>query len=618
MSESPAAVFLSYASQDAQDAQRLAEAMRAAGLEVWFDQSELRGGDAWDQKIRRQIRECALFVPIVSANTNSRAEGYFRLEWKLAVDRSHLMADDAPFLFPVATEGIAEAQARVPDRFLQYQWMRLGRDSPEAIATRAKKLLAGEARPAIRKDEPTRRKSGRGRIWAFIGLAIAFYFVTLPIWRTPKREKAPPAVTAPAANEASEPVKLANRALQLTRKLNFMREDLVVGADLARKASELDPTLAKAWGARARVEYSWVNRYWDASETRRKAAQDFARRALALDPEEANALWVTGQVLMLQRSLPDAEAVLKRALKASPDDNYIRRSLASVAYQQGRIEESNGVLQEALQRDPRDPLTFIALSGSLVNTNWVKDRDPKNIEAGLAYLERSIEILPTAGALNWKAATLAAWRGDFEGALAVQDRLASLPHEETNEDRSIYLQMWIAMLARQPERALTVAGRTTSTYFQDQIVPGPVAWMKALAQHQAGRANAAAEEWRAAEAVLRSRLASAPDSLFTQAELAITLAMLGRKEEAAKQFARYDAAQREAGRLGMAHQVRFHAAMRDGKRTVAALREARKPMPLWFTDIALERDPWFDGVRGQPEFKALMKEIGEARNRRPS
>jgi len=73
------AVFLSYASQDTDAARRICEALRAAGIEVWFDQSELRGGDAWDQKIRHQIRDCALFVPIISANTASRPEGYFRL-----------------------------------------------------------------------------------------------------------------------------------------------------------------------------------------------------------------------------------------------------------------------------------------------------------------------------------------------------------------------------------------------------------------------------------------------------------------------------------------------------------------------------------------------------------
>jgi len=47
-----AAVFLSYASQDAEAARRVCEALRFAGVEVWFDQSELRGavkdGDVTD------------------------------------------------------------------------------------------------------------------------------------------------------------------------------------------------------------------------------------------------------------------------------------------------------------------------------------------------------------------------------------------------------------------------------------------------------------------------------------------------------------------------------------------------------------------------------------------
>jgi tetratricopeptide (TPR) repeat protein len=599
------AVFLSYASQDAEAAERITAALRAAGLEAWFDQSELRGGDAWDQKIRRQIRECALFIPLISANSNARAEGYFRLEWKLAVDRSHLMADDAPFLFPVAIDGTTEAEARVPDRFRDVQWMRLGKDSPEAIAARASKLLKGEARPDARAPPQSRGRLRRRHVWTFVGIAIGLYFITLPHWR-PKREAAP---TAAAVSQASEPVKLATRAVELTRKLGFTREDLAVAADLSRKASELDSTLAMAWGARARVEYSWVSRFWDPSEGRRKAAQDFAKRALALDPDEASALWTQAGVVAAQRALPEAEALLKRALKASPDDNYHRRALASVYQRQGRADEAIAVLDEAARRDPRDPLTPLSLAATHSNTSGIKDRQSANIDVGLAHLERSIQIKPTVGALNWKASSLAAWKGDFQVALATLDQLAGLPHDEVTEDRSIYLQMWIALLAGQPDRALAVAAQTTSTYFFDQIVPGPVAWMKALAHQQARRANAAAEEWRAAESVLRTRLAANPDSLQTQAELAITMAMLGRNAEAAKQFARYDAAMRDQGQPATASHVRFHAAMRDGNRTVEALREARKPMPLWFSDVALERDPWFDGVRGQPEFKALLAEL---------
>jgi TIR domain len=100
MTESSKALFLSYASEDSDAALRICMALRAAGIEVWFDQSELRGGDAWDQKIRRQIKSCALFMPLISARTRVRTEGYFRLEWKLAVDRSHLIATDHAFLVP--------------------------------------------------------------------------------------------------------------------------------------------------------------------------------------------------------------------------------------------------------------------------------------------------------------------------------------------------------------------------------------------------------------------------------------------------------------------------------------------------------------------------------------
>src|SRR5476649_2621368 len=138
------AVFLSYASQDAEAAKRICDSLRAAGVEVWFDQSELVGGDAWDQKIRKQIKECALLIPIISAATQARTEGYFRLEWRLADQRTHLMAKGRPFLLPVVIDDTRDADAHVPDSFTEVQWTRL-KDGGEgvAFAQRVKKLLGG-------------------------------------------------------------------------------------------------------------------------------------------------------------------------------------------------------------------------------------------------------------------------------------------------------------------------------------------------------------------------------------------------------------------------------------------------------------------------------------------
>jgi TolB-like protein/Tfp pilus assembly protein PilF len=140
------AVFLSYASQDAEAAARVCNALRAAGIEVWFDQSELRGGDAWDQSIRKQIKTCALFVPVVSQHTHQRAEGYFRLEWKLAVDRCYLMSADKPFLVPVVIDDTPDDDERVPEKFREVQWTRLSPgETPRDFATRIGRLLSGES-----------------------------------------------------------------------------------------------------------------------------------------------------------------------------------------------------------------------------------------------------------------------------------------------------------------------------------------------------------------------------------------------------------------------------------------------------------------------------------------
>jgi len=138
------AVFLSYASQDAEPARRICDALRAAGIEVWFDQSELRGGDAWDASIRKQIKECLFFVPLISANTNARSEGYFRREWNLAVNRMLDMAEDQPFLMPVVIDDTPEAAARVPERFREWQWTRMpGARAAAGFAERVMSLLAG-------------------------------------------------------------------------------------------------------------------------------------------------------------------------------------------------------------------------------------------------------------------------------------------------------------------------------------------------------------------------------------------------------------------------------------------------------------------------------------------
>ncbi|MSU47648.1 MAG: TIR domain-containing protein [Opitutus sp.] len=149
MSETAKAVFLSYASQDVAAALRICATLRAAGVEVWFDQDALVGGDAWDQKIRGQVSACALFVPVISANTQERQEGYFRLEWHLAEQRSLLIAKGRPFIVPVSIDATSERGALVPEAFTAVQWTKLaGGDASAPFVARVQKLLGGPSAAA--------------------------------------------------------------------------------------------------------------------------------------------------------------------------------------------------------------------------------------------------------------------------------------------------------------------------------------------------------------------------------------------------------------------------------------------------------------------------------------
>ena len=216
------AVFLSYASEDDAAAERIAIALRAAGIEVWFDKTELRGGDAWDRKIRKQIHDCALFVPVISVNTQARLEGYFRLEWRLAVERTHLMADAKPFLVPAVVDSTSDQVAEVPDAFRAVQWTRLrGGETPPTFIEHIQRLLSGEtasvpdrARPpgrAVASGAPTsggiaRPRTGvvYGAITAATVLALGYFALERLTRSGTGAQGAASIAVLPLANESGE------------------------------------------------------------------------------------------------------------------------------------------------------------------------------------------------------------------------------------------------------------------------------------------------------------------------------------------------------------------------------------------------------------------------------
>jgi TolB-like protein/predicted Zn-dependent protease len=538
MSEAHKAVFLSYASQDAEAAKRICEALRQAGVEVWFDQNELRGGDSWDAKIRKQIKECALFVPVISTNTNSRPEGYFRLEWKLAVDRSHLLADDHPFLFPIVIDDTPDATARVPDKFRDVQWTRLRLDeTPAELAKRVTRLLSGSAmeagrpRPADRGEAAESPKKSKPvwlrYAWAAVGITFAFIYAVRQPWRPVASKPAEPARAAITAtpSEAQKLVAQARKIYEGSDELD--RETLFLADDLVKRALVLDPAEPSAWELGARLSYTMVWQSFDSSEARKADLQRQAARARALAPESvaAQLAVVNAQLAVVFSNFQSASnrqdlAAVERDLLAlagrAPQDYQVQRALGQTYRFLKRPDEALRALQRALELSGGDP----GISADVIN---VLMRRKRYAEAE-ALIAPALSRRPIGRMLVTDVLFKTVWRGDLAGA---QGALATWPGWLLREDRGAFLAWQTWMWSRRPDQALDLAERLQRDYLHDNYFTGPRAVLTARAHEMAGHEAAAQADWRTVVGLADRELAASPDAVSAYFWKAWALSRLG-------------------------------------------------------------------------------------------
>ena len=148
-------------------------------------------------------------MPVISANTQARREGYFRLEWKLADDGTHLMAKGTPFIIPVCVDDTKDSDALVPDSIMIVQWTHLpGGEASNSFCARMQTLLDGDVAPAAKRPppqtaplRPTPRSRYRRPWLAGLGTVLVIA-VGLALWRP---WRGPVANPPPAAAATSLP-----------------------------------------------------------------------------------------------------------------------------------------------------------------------------------------------------------------------------------------------------------------------------------------------------------------------------------------------------------------------------------------------------------------------------
>ncbi len=146
------AVFISYASEDGEAARAIADALERNRIPVWYDKRKLQAGVAWDSVIQQAVRSCAFFLPLVSKTSAGVREGYVRLEWNLAVERSKYFDETVPFIVPVVIDDAQlEGTHGVPRAFPSRQGSHLPGGKPDDAFLRRMVELMREYRTRSRR-----------------------------------------------------------------------------------------------------------------------------------------------------------------------------------------------------------------------------------------------------------------------------------------------------------------------------------------------------------------------------------------------------------------------------------------------------------------------------------
>jgi class 3 adenylate cyclase/tetratricopeptide (TPR) repeat protein len=455
-------------------------------------------------------------------------------------------------------------------------------------------IPSGAPRPLALAEKP----AGKKFHWWVAGSALVLAAVLVVVfWPHPATSArfAPPAPAA-AGNDAG---RLVAQARALFSAIDGTRDSLALAEELTRKATELDPASADAMAARGWVTYYSYLRGWGSTPARLEAALSFANQALALSPNQPEALLTVASVLSTQHSDDvRAEAMFRQAMQSDPRDNRARRGLSTLLARTKRLPEAIAVLQEANRIDPNDAIAHYELAVRFVS-NWDFPSAWKALDEALA-----VHSFPNGWTL--KAIISANWKGDLSGMQRALDRLTSA---ERAEDRAVYLQMWCALMERAPNLTLDAARLTPRDYFDDIFFRGPKGWLTGMAHGLLGHVNLAQLDYAAAETVLRARLARSPDNQHDQLCLAITLALEGHVNEARREAEPFESAAREQSSPEQARLLAmYHAVLGDDSGTVAFLRRVDDPFGgfVAITPPVLRLDPWWDKLRGKPEFEALL------------
>lgn len=309
------------------------------------------------------------------------------------------------------------------------------------------------------------------------------------------------------------------RGLEIRNQPYYSEEHIRQAVPMFQRAVELDPQFAAAWAELSQSQ-SYLAFNADPSPAQLERALQPLKRALEIDRHHPDVR--LAEAYFSYRCLGKyaiAEKQLLEAARLYPNDPRFLEPLAYVLRRRGRLKEAIEKLERASSLDP--------LSAGLVLAVGETYRALREYGQADVFYARATAMAPDQ-IPYWveRALNQLAWTGDVDKARDILEESPVRGHREL-----MTVHFLLDFYEREYERAL---GRITPESLKslELLADSRIRILAAIARERLGDAQgarAAAEENRT---ILAVRVARFPMDPFYRGYLAVTLAQLGRKEEA--------------------------------------------------------------------------------------
>jgi tetratricopeptide (TPR) repeat protein len=386
-----------------------------------------------------------------------------------------------------------------------------------------------------------------------------------------------------------------------------VQKPLVEAAGLLDRAVQLDPKFALAY-CRLTEAYDFLYRFYDPTPEKRALSDAAVSRALALEPDLAEVhLAYAGHLYRGYRDYEQARIQLAIARHGLPNDAGAIALEAYIDRRQGQFARAIQGFKDAITRDPRNSVFVEDLATTFQQVHQFR--------AAAQTFDRLTELRPDQPIISTqKPVLLYCETGD---STAIRATLAAFPASIAEGRGVLSLRLAFAFVDRDWALAKALIEKMHSGNDEGDFANGgvnvPIGCYSILLARLQGQPTGANPSFAETRDQLNQRVQKEPENAKLLSQLAVVDALLGKKELAIAEAKRAvellpiskDAVDGPYPELNLAAVYAWTNELDLAFETLSSLTEV--PNGLYYGP--LNREPYWDPLRDDPRFDALLAEL---------